>query len=532
MSKFHGSTARIAAGALLACAAIAAGAVLVTDQNPASPTPANAVGSTPRVDTKPVVEPGLSESESTPEFVHAWAVAPETLAGLGLKADPIAEWRAHGPDDAKAPLGHEGFLDLWQRRCFLYFLEHAHPETGQVADRAKALGRASSGPGDPVVSSVAATGFGLTALVVAAERGWIDRDDAYQRFERTVRFLYERVDHERGFFYHFVDAETGRRLWNCEASSIDTALLLAGALTAAQTFPGTEAADLTQAIYERVNWPWMLDGQTTMSMGWTPEGGFIRWRWDHYSEHLVLQLLGLGSPTHPLPAETWHAWERGPVRQHNQQGFMTFPPLFIHQFSHAWVDFRNKRDDYANYFRNSELATLAHRDMFQVLAERFPHYGPMLWGVTASDSADGYLAWGGPDPSPEIDGTVVPCAAAGSIPFAPEACVPAVQHMFTAYGQNAWRRYGLVDAFNPKTGWYAPDVIGIDLGITLLMIENHRTGLVWSRFMQDPAIELAMDRANFRNLDPVSELADALFFEFTPEPQPETGTEPGEASQP
>ncbi|MEM9295579.1 MAG: glucoamylase family protein [Planctomycetota bacterium] len=452
------------------------------------------------------------------EPVTAWAVSPAGLQGLGLSGEPQREWAAATSDH---DLSDTAFLDLWQRRCLLYFLEHTHPETGLTADRAKAHGPASAGEGEPVVASVASTGFALTALVVGAERGWIDRDEAYQRYETAVRFLYERVDHERGFFYHFVDADNGRRVWACEASSIDTALLLAGALTAAQAFPDTEAARLSQAIYERVEWPWMLDGHATMSMGWTPEGGFIPWRWDHFSEHLVLQLLGLGSPTHPLPAESWDAWTRGPVYEHDRQGFMSFPPLFVHQFSHAWVDFRDQRDDYANYWRNSQLATLAHQSMFDALRKRFPHYGQMLWGVTSSDSADGYRAWGGPDPSPEIDGTIVPCAAAGSIPFAPQACITAVRHMFDAYGETTWRRYGLVDAFNPLTGWVNRDVIGIDVGITLLMIENQRSGLVWRKFMADPGIRLAMDRANFRAICPETESVQALFFDpRAPAPEP------------
>jgi hypothetical protein len=192
---------------------------------------------------------------------------------------------------------------------------------------------------------------------------------------------------------------------------------------------------------------------------------------------------------------------------------MSYPPLFVHQFSHAWVDFRNKRDDYADYWTNSVFATRAHRAMFNQLADRFPLYSDMLWGVTSSDSANGYTAWGGPDPSPHIDGTVVPCAAAGSIPFKPDECIAAVRHMYDTYGHKLWKKYGLADAFNPHTGWVANDVIGIDVGITMLMIENHRSGFVWRQFMANPEINRAMLTAGFRPLPAETAGQVALFFD-------------------
>ncbi|MEM9883977.1 MAG: glucoamylase family protein, partial [Planctomycetota bacterium] len=320
-------------------------------------------------------------------------------------------------------------------------------------------------------------------------------------------------------------------------SSVDTALLLAGVLTVRQYYADHPTIpEMATAIYDRVNWPWMMGDGRTLSMGWTPEEGFITWRWDHFSEHLVLQMLGLGSNTHPLPAHTWHAWKRGPVHTNPNTGerFMSYPPLFVHQFSHAWVDFRGKRDDYADYWTNSVFATRAHRDMFRQLTDRFPHYGEMLWGVTSSDSANGYTAWGGPDPSPHLDGTVVPCAAAGSIPFKPDECIAAVRHMFDTYGDTVWKRYGLADAFNPATGWVANDVIGIDVGITLLMIENHRSGFVWRQFMANPEINHAMLTAGFRPLpaDHPEENV-ALFFDgdgpvyaFADEPTAGTPADP------
>jgi len=411
-------------------------------------------------------------------------------------------------------MNDRAFLDEWQRRCFRFFWEQTNPATGMTADRAPADGSRLVYASDEPVGSIASVGFGLTAICIADERGWVERDAATQRVETTLRFLLEKADHKEGFFYHFVDMTTGKRAWDCEVSSIDTALLLAGVLTARQYYSDHPAIpQLATEIYDRVNWPWMMGDGKTLSMGWTPEEGFITWRWDHFSEHLVLQMLGLGSNTHPLPQQTWHAWKRGPVHENDGQRFMSFPPLFVHQFSHAWIDFRGKRDDYADYWTNSIFATRAHRAMFSKLTDRFPHYSEMLWGLTSSDSANGYTAWGGPDPSPHIDGTVVPCAAAGSIPFKPDECIAAVRHMYDEYGDTLWKHYGLADAFNPATGWVANDVIGIDVGITILMIENQRSGFVWRQFMANPEINRAMLIAGFRPLpaDHAGEVA--LFFD-------------------
>lgn len=432
---------------------------------------------------------------------------------LGVLTAPTAAQMAN---ETPTFMDDRAFLDEWQRRCFDFFWEQTHPATGMTADRAPADGSKLIHASEEPVGSIAAVGFGLSSIAIAQERGWVESADAEQRVETTLRFLLEKAEHQEGFFYHFVDMGTGQRVWNCEVSSVDTALLLAGVLTVRQYYSDHPTIpQLATAIYDRVNWPWMMGDGKTLSMGWTPEEGFITWRWDHFSEHLILQMLGLGSNTHPLPQQTWHAWNRSPIYTNPQTGdrFMSFPPLFVHQFSHAWVDFRGKRDDYADYWTNSVFATRAHRQMFTQLTERFPHYGEMLWGVTSSDSANGYTAWGGPDPSPHIDGTVVPCAAAGSIPFKPDECIAAVRHMYDAYGDVLWKRYGLADAFNPATGWVANDVIGIDVGITMLMIENERSGFVWRQFMANPEINRAMLTAGFRPLPADQETAVALFFD-------------------
>ena len=439
-----------------------------------------------------------------------------------VSASPVTPTMADAPAPWAVSSEERQFLDEWQQRCFRFFWEQADPTTGLVADRAPADGSQRVWQQDEAIGSIASVGFGLTGICIADERGWIEKDAAQQRVALTLRTLLERVEHHEGFFYHFVNMKTGQRAWNSELSSIDTALLLAGVLTTRQYYAGTEVETLATKLYDRVNWPWMMGDGRTLSMGWSPENGFISFRWDHFSEHLVLQMLGLGSNTHPLPRETWDAWTRGPVHDFEGKRFMSYPPLFVHQFSHAWIDFKGKRDKYADYWTNSVFATQAHRAMFSGLAEQFPKYSEMLWGLTSSDSATGYTAWGGPDPSPHIDGTIVPCAAAGSIPFAPEECIAALKHMMDNFGptaedggMNLWRHYGLADAFNPHTNWVANDVIGIDVGITMLMIENQRSGFVWRQFMANPEVNRAMLTAGFRPLPArgTDEAAVALFFD-------------------
>ncbi len=413
---------------------------------------------------------------------------------------------ASSPDlpDVNEPVkaqSDEAFLEELQRRCFLFLYEQADPDTGLVADRAPADGSEKFD-----VASVASTGYALAALCVAEERGWLTHDQAYGRVLTTLRFILEDMPHEHGFYYHFVDMKTGERAWNCELSSIDTGLLLAGVLTARQYYKGTEVEELATKIYERVDWPWMRGPGKTLTMGWKPESGFLNATWDGYSEHTVIYLMGLGSGTHPLPADAWKIWKREPVITYDGMTFMACPPLFTHQFSHAFVDYRGQRDDVANYYRNSVLATKAHRAMCVKLGKKYPHFSEDLWGITASDYAGGYTAWGGPPATGNIDGTIVPCAAAGSIPFMPEECIRTLRYMKDTYGDTIWTHYGFADAFNPQTGYVARDVIGIDVGISLLMIENYRSGMVWKYFMANPEMQEAMKLAGFQ---PEGDVADA-----------------------
>jgi hypothetical protein len=291
---------------------------------------------------------------------------------------------------------------------------------------------------------------------------------------------------------------SGERVWQCELSSIDTALLLCGVLTCRQHFVDREIRRLAQQIYERLDWPWMLNGKTTFAHGWKPESGFLKGRWDRYCELMMLYLLALGSPAHPVPADTWHAWERPRYEYEGLTYIYCQAPLFVHQYSHAWFDFRGAQDSYADYFENSVQATKAHRLFCLRLHERFPQFGEDLWGISASDSAQGYVAWGGPPEQGHLDGTLVPCAVAGSLPFLPAETMAALRAMRMRFGERVWERYGFIDAFNPHTEWFAPDVIGIDVGITLLMAENTRTRFVWETFMKNKEMGRALQRAGFR----------------------------------
>jgi hypothetical protein len=358
------------------------------------------------------------------------------------------------------------------------------------------------------VASIAATGFGLTSLCIAAERNWISRTEAIERTRNTLRFFDARAFQQRGWFYHWLDAKTGERRWNSEVSSIDTALLLAGVLTVRQCFASdVELVRLATRIYERVDFRWMLNGHPMLlSHGWKPETGFLKPRWDTYSENTILYLLAIGSPTHPIPAASWYAFWRDRYRYEGHSYFTTIGvPLFMHQYSHAWIDYRNRREnrgDRIDYFQNSVAATLAHRAFCMNLAHDFPAFGPNVWGITASDSAKGYLAWGGPPRDPDIDGTIVPSAAGGSLMFTPELATTALRTMHERWGPRIYGRYGFVDAFNPKINWTDTDVIGINVGIILLSAENMRSGSVWRWFMRNPELPRTLDRIGLRSQSP------------------------------
>jgi hypothetical protein len=403
------------------------------------------------------------------------------------------------PSTVRSPFSDEDdkFLEEMEHADFLFFWEQANAQTGLVRDRFTVRGKDAGG-----VSSIAATGFGLTALCIGETRGYISHQLARDRALTALRFISKKLPHHRGFFYHFADMNTGARQWDSEVSSVDTALLLCGVLTCRRFFHHEEMTELATAIFNRVDWTWLSEDTSLLPHGWMPESGFLPYRWDGYSELMMMYLLGLGSTTHPLPAEAWNAWKRVTFEYDGLRYIGAFAPLFVHQYSHAWFDFRGKKDRYADYYRNSTIATEVHRRFCLELSKEFPDYSEDLWGITASDSQHGYVAWGGPPAVGPIDGTVAPSAAAGSLPLLPSECVRVLRHVRNVYGESAWCRYGFVNAFNPLKKWYDSDVIGIDTGIALLMAENARTGFVWDTFMKNPEARRGMDRAGFEAYTP------------------------------
>ena len=417
-----------------------------------------------------------------------------------------------------------GDVDLanLQRATFGYFLEETNPRNGLVPD--------STREGAP--SSIAAVGFALAAYAVGAERGFLSRSDALERALTTLRFLWDSPQGEerdatghKGFFYHFLDIQTGRRTWKSELSTIDTTLLLAGALSAATYFDGDAAAEhevrsIVDALYRRVDWRWAQHGGLTLAHGWTPERGFLRYRWEGYNEAILLYVLGLGSPTHPLHEESYQASTRA-YRWKKLYGheFLYAGPLFIHQLSHIWIDFRGLRDAYmrergSDYFENSRRATLAQQQYAIRNPKQFKGYGEFCWGFTASDGPGpairritgrprrfyDYKARGspyGPD-----DGTIAPWAAIAALPFAPEIVLPTIAHFDKTYPEMI-SKYGFKCSFNPTftdasgEGWHSSGYYGIEQGPIVLMIENYLSGFLWDMMKQCPYLITGLRRAGF-----------------------------------
>jgi hypothetical protein len=384
------------------------------------------------------------------------------------------------------------FLDDLERATFQYFWEQTNPKTGLVKDRCNTHVNDTG-----IVASIAATGFGLTALCIGEKRGFVPRAAALERVLVTLRALWGKVPNHRGFFYHWAHSNTGERVWDAEVSSVDTTILLCGVLACREYFPAAEVQALADDIFNRVEWNWLSEDTALLPHGWTPEVGFLPYRWDNYSELMMMYLLGLGSDSYPLRDDTWTAWKRLKFEYAGQRYIGSFAPLFVHQYSQAWFDFRGKRDKYADYFQNSATATDVHRRFCLELAKQFPSYSDDLWGITASDSPNGYVIWGGPPAVGPIDGTIVPSASAGSLPFLPQPVMRVLRTIKERY-PSAWSKYGFVDAFNPLKNWYDSDVIGIDAGITLLMAENVRTGFVWGIFMRSAEAQRGMKRAGFK----------------------------------
>ena len=417
------------------------------------------------------------------------------LAGIWPSFAANNDQRAQ-PANPPAPstFSQEDHDFLYELECltFRYFWEQASPATGLVKDRCNVR----VGTDDGIVASIAATGFGLTAICIADEEGFILRDQAVERVTTTLRSLWKKLPNHRGFFYHWANINTGERIWDSEISSVDTAILLCGVLACREHFKEKEITQLSNDIFNRVDWTWLSEDTSLLAHGWTPEFGFLPVRWDYYSELMMMYLLGLGSGSHPLRPDAWNAWKRLTFEYDGLRYIGSFAPLFIHQYSQAWFDFRGKRDRFTDYFQNSVIATDAHRRFCLELSSQFPTYSDDLWGITASDSERGYVIWGGPPAMGPLDGSVVPSAAAGSLPFLPEPTMRVLKNIRSRYDR-AWCRYGFVNAFNPIKNWYDTDTVGIDTGITMLMAENARTGFVWKTFMKTPEATRGMERAGF-----------------------------------
>lgn len=409
--------------------------------------------------------------------------------------------------------GDSDFLEYLQQTAFDYFWYEANPTNGLIRDRTQTFSAAS----------IAAVGFGLTAIGIGVDHNWITRAEGRDRTLNTLKTFWERPQGTnltgtigyKGWFYHFLDLETGLRSGTTELSSIDTALLLAGILYSKQYFDGGDTNEVTiralaDSIFNRVDWLWMANASNSLAHGWRPDSGFLNNRWIGYNEAMVLYLMGLGAATNPLPATHWESWTSGYNWQTNYgYSFVHFPPLFGHQYSHCWVDFRHIGDAYINakgitYFENSRRATLAQREYCIANPGQFAGYSSNVWGLTACDGPGSagffaYIARGAP-PAENDDGTIAPTAAGGSLSFTPEYSLPSLRYFYDQYRTNIWTGYGFRDAFNLQANWWGPDVLGIDQGPIVLMAENYRSQRVWKLFMQNAEIQRGLKAAGFVNL--------------------------------
>jgi hypothetical protein len=416
----------------------------------------------------------------------------------------------------------EDLLDRLEFSAFCYFLETVNPANGLVADRTR--------QGSP--SSIAVVGFALTCYVVAVERGWMARADAVARTLATLRFFWNSPQNDnpgatgyKGFYYHFLDPRSGKRVWQSELSMIDSALLLSGILVAQTYFNSAARADqeirtLADALFQRMDWQWALNKGSTLAQGWKPECGFLHYGWEGYSEATILYVLGLASPTYPLPVTSYAAWT-STYQWENLYGHncLYAGPLFIHQFAHAWIDFRGIRDQFmrekqSDYFENSRAAAWIHREYALRNPREHKGYGENCWGLTACDGPGphasavdgndhrflGYAARGapyGPD-----DGTISPPAIVGSLPFAPDIALPAIRHIVERDARFR-RDYRMPSGMNPTltTGdpfcWISEGYFGLDQGLIVLMIENYRSQLIWNLMSQCPRIRIGLRRAGF-----------------------------------
>lgn len=422
------------------------------------------------------------------------------------------------------------FLDTLHYRSFLFFMNEINPENGLVKDRTT----------EKSAASIAAVGWGVAAWAIGAEHNWITRERAAELTLNLLRFLYNSEQSAepdatgyQGFYYHFLNMETGKREWNCELSTIDTAWLLAGIRFATQYYNQDndvekEIRDLGDKVTNRVNWDWTLIQKSRnkgheglVAMGYQPDEGLGDFGWFGYTEALYLYVLAAGT-TLSDPQKPYDVWLSGYdwKEPYEDLGHVIFPPLFGHQFSHMFIDFRGLTDKYLkekgiDYFENSRRATLSNRLYCIENPKGWAGYDSLTWGISACDGPGekynkdgkkfhGYAGRGATSPEDNLyeDGTITPEAAGGSIPFAPEICIPALKNMYDKYGDKGlWGEYGFKDAFNLTAGWYDTDYLGLDQGPIIIMIENYRTGLIWKYAMRDPVIQKGLERLGFTKLE-------------------------------
>ena len=393
-------------------------------------------------------------------------------------------------------------LDDIQRRAVLFFREKSDARTGLTHDRARL-----DGSDDYQIASMAATGYALAALPIAVERGWIERPEAAEQARRTLDFVLQ-MPNEHGWMFHFVDARSGERAWNSEVSTIDTALFALGALACGEYFrkQNPEIAHDAGRFYERLDWNWARTNggsqpqKQVLTHGWKPEtktrGGFLPYDYGSYSEAILLLLLGLGAARNPLPASTWDALAR-PVQSYEGIESLQSGPIFIHQMPHGFLPLRHRRDRLGwDYWASSANAMRIHRLFAERSASKRKTYARGFWALNASDGPRGYNAYGAPN-GPE-DGTVSPTGAITSIAFDEAPALSIARKMKGELGHKIWGRYGFCDAFNLDKNWFDADVIGIDLGMALLAIENQRSGLIWKLMQKQPWLQRAYEKAGIK----------------------------------
>jgi hypothetical protein len=403
----------------------------------------------------------------------------------------------------------DAFLDYVQQANFDYFWYTANPANGLIPDRS-ATGSACS---------IAAVGFGLTAIGIGIDHGWISRTQGVARVLTTLNTFLQGpqgtntagIIGYKGWFYHFLDMNTALRAPSSELSSIDTALLLSGILYSKQYFNDTNADEtsirtMADAIFNGVDWNWMARGTNAVAMGWQPTSGFTGYgNWVGYDEGMIIYLLGLGIATNPLPASSWTTWTSGYTwATFYGESFVPFPPLFGHEYSHCWIDFRHTADAYMNshsstYFENSRRAALAQVSYCIANPAQQLGYSSNVWGLTACDGPTGYMAHGAP-PALNDNGTIAPTAPGGAIAFTPEYSLPTLEYFYSHFRTHIWTFNGFRDAFNLGAQWYDTDELGIDQGPIVIMIENYRTQRVWRLFMQNEEIQRGMQTAGFITL--------------------------------